>query len=666
MADIQLIKVSQLPFAETLEGLSIFGIDTTNNRSVQALMSLLKGLDGKPAEIQKSATHLQWRVQGESTWINLVTLDELKVKGDTGANIELQVTATHVQWRVVGGTWANLVALSELKGAKGDPGANIELQKTATYIQWRVVGGTWANLIALSELKGDTGKTPAIGSITAQSVASGQNPTFTLTNSGNVDAQGNPIYTGEIKIPAGAEGKNLELQKTSTHLQWRVEGGSWANLIPLSDLKGDTGNNIELQKTATHIQWQVTGGTWANLVTLEELKGAKGDDAKEPVFVSGTTTTLDPDEEATAEVVADGFTPDGNPKFKINLSIPRGQKGTAGDGSGNVTVLNYATGTTAKIYVLKPSANGSLSYNIQEIDLSSFLTEETDPTVPGWAKQVSKPSYDKSEVGLGNVDNTSDTDKPVSTAQATAINSGVAEAKSYTDTKVTGYIPITQKGSNNGVAELDSTGKVLSSQLPSYVDDVLEYATLANFPTTGETGKIYIAINTNLTYRWTGTAYTEISPSIALGETSATAYRGDRGKIAYDHSQASHAPANAQKNSDITKAEIEEKLTGAITTHTHDYVPTNSFKGSTFTANVIPLDNPLGAFRVATASNAATYTLSATKVAGAWAKILVNRATEPAVTGGTLITGSDFKASTNMYLYVSYDGTKSEYYFAEI
>lgn len=58
---------------------------------------------------------------------------------------------------------------------------------------------------------------------------------------------------------------------------------------------------------------------------------------------------------------------------------------------------------------------------------------------------------------------------------------------------------------------------------------------------------------------------------ISLGETSTTAYRGDRGKIAYDHSQSTHAPNNAQKNSDITKPEIESKLTGIITTHTHDY-----------------------------------------------------------------------------------------------
>lgn len=78
---------------------------------------------------------------------------------------------------------------------------------------------------------------------------------------------------------------------------------------------------------------------------------------------------------------------------------------------------------------------------------------------------------------------------------------------------------------------------MLSSQLPSYVDDVLEYDTKTDFPTNGESGKIYIATDTNLQYRWTGTQYVEISSSLALGETSSTAYRGDRGKIAYDHSQ---------------------------------------------------------------------------------------------------------------------------------
>lgn len=109
-------------------------------------------------------------------------------------------------------------------------------------------------------------------------------------------------------------------------------------------------------------------------------------------------------------------------------------------------------------------------------------------------------------------------------------------------------IPTTQKGAASGVAELDVTGKVPAAQLPSYVDDVLEYDTKANFPATGETGKIYIAKDANKTYRWSGTAYAEISASIALGETASTAYRGDRGKIAYDHSQTAHAPVGAEVN----------------------------------------------------------------------------------------------------------------------
>ena len=116
------------------------------------------------------------------------------------------------------------------------------------------------------------------------------------------------------------------------------------------------------------------------------------------------------------------------------------------------------------------------------------------------------------------------------------------------DTKLSEKIDSSIKGVANGVAELDSNGKVLTAQLPSYVDDVLEYSGISDFPTEGETGKIYVDTTTNKTYRWSGSTYIEISESIALGETSSTAYRGDRGKIAYDHSQSPHAPADAEAN----------------------------------------------------------------------------------------------------------------------
>ena len=102
------------------------------------------------------------------------------------------------------------------------------------------------------------------------------------------------------------------------------------------------------------------------------------------------------------------------------------------------------------------------------------------------------------------------------------------------------FIPATEKGANSGVATLGADGKVPSSQLPSYVDDVLEgylNATDGKFykestyttEIPAEAGKIYVDLSNNQTYRWGGTAYAEISASIALGETQGTAYEGSKG-----------------------------------------------------------------------------------------------------------------------------------------
>ena len=140
----------------------------------------------------------------------------------------------------------------------------------------------------------------------------------------------------------------------------------------------------------------------------------------------------------------------------------------------------------------------------------------------------------------------------------TTVNGQPLSGNVQLDADDVGAISSTLKGANNGVAELDSTGKVPASQLPSYVDDVLEgYLNEGKFykeeahttELTAESGKIYVDLTggANKTYRWSGTTYVEISPSIALGETESTAYRGDRGKIAYEHSQSAHARADATK-----------------------------------------------------------------------------------------------------------------------
>lgn len=104
----------------------------------------------------------------------------------------------------------------------------------------------------------------------------------------------------------------------------------------------------------------------------------------------------------------------------------------------------------------------------------------------------------RTNLGLGNVNNTSDANKPISAATQTALNAKESTAK---------------KGVANGYAGLDVTGKVPAAQLPSYVDDVLEYANLIAFPATGEAGKIYVACDTNKTYRWSGSAYIVITAS---------------------------------------------------------------------------------------------------------------------------------------------------------
>ena len=92
------------------------------------------------------------------------------------------------------------------------------------------------------------------------------------------------------------------------------------------------------------------------------------------------------------------------------------------------------------------------------------------------------------------------------------------------------YMLANLRGAANGVCPLGSDSKIPNAYLPSYVDDVLEYDTFGNLPTTGEAGKIYVTKDTNKTYRWSGTQYTEISASLAIGETTGTAYDGGKGK----------------------------------------------------------------------------------------------------------------------------------------
>lgn len=139
--------------------------------------------------------------------------------------------------------------------------------------------------------------------------------------------------------------------------------------------------------------------------------------------------------------------------------------------------------------------------------------------IADWAKAASKPTYTAAEVGALPSD-----------------TQFVSEVTTSNITSALGYTPAdaAKLGTANGIAQLDTTGKVPAAQLPSYVDDVLEYNGKANFPASGESGIIYIDSATNITYRWGGSDYVAIGSDLALGETSSTAYAGDKGKANAD------------------------------------------------------------------------------------------------------------------------------------
>lgn len=219
----------------------------------------------------------------------------------------------------------------------------------------------------------------------------------------------------------------------------------------------------------------------------------------------------------------------------------------------------------------------------------------------------------KAQIGLANVENKS----------STQIRS---ELTKENVTNALGYTPIDESriGAANGVASLDASGRIPASQIPGGFDNIEEYDNLAAFPTTGEEGKIYVAKDTNLTYRWTGSQYVEISPSLALGETATTAYRGDRGKVAYDHSQVSgnstihHTHANKELLD--TYKQTEADLANAVA-KVHEHSNKDVLDGIT-SDKVTSWDGKEDAFDVLPTTKGGTGTNAASK--SALTSLLIN------------------------------------------
>ena len=178
----------------------------------------------------------------------------------------------------------------------------------------------------------------------------------------------------------------------------------------------------------------------------------------------------------------------------------------------------------------------------------------------------------KADVGLGSVDNTADSAKSVkyatsagsvawsnvsgkpSSMPASDVYSWAKQSSkpSYTISEVSGNLPASR-----------ISGTIAAANLPSYVDDVLEYASISKFPTTGESGKIYTALDTNKIYRWSGSAYVVISETIALGTTHSSAGYGDESRAAYNHSTKTSGNPHHVTKADVGLGSVDNTADSA-------------------------------------------------------------------------------------------------------
>ena len=196
----------------------------------------------------------------------------------------------------------------------------------------------------------------------------------------------------------------------------------------------------------------------------------------------------------------------------------------------NITQISNTAGKTVATI---DEASGKISATFQDINIvSTQVTDRSDAINSSSHDTVATSKAVKD--AIESLDITTITNTAGKTvASITEVDGKVGAT--FQDISILSS-QISDRGTAGNVATLDENGHVPASQLPSYVDDVLE-GTLSTFPATGESGKIYVDTATNISYRWSGSQYTKVASDLSLGETSSTAYRGDRGKFAFTHAE---------------------------------------------------------------------------------------------------------------------------------
>lgn len=245
--------------------------------------------------------------------------------------------------------------------------------------------------------------------------------------------------------------------------------------------------------------------------------------------------------ESSLNIAVGGGTTDANITYALskenNNIILTGSDGSITSVLDSNTTYSNATNSAAGLMSkddkakLDGIAEGANNYKHPANHAATMITQDathrfvSDTQIANWNAKADT----KADVGLGNVTNDA-------------------------------QVKRSEMGAASGVATLGSNGKVPSSQLPSYVDDVIEYNGMSNFPSTGESSKIYIDTSTNKTYRWSGTTYVEISASIVVGTTTGTAFDG---KIGNDHINNKSNPHGVTK-AQVGLSNVENKSSATI------------------------------------------------------------------------------------------------------
>lgn len=299
----------------------------------------------------------------------------------------------------------------------------------------------------------------------------------------------------------------------------RYTGVSGNTLTGISILA--TINPVDQYPIGSVVRRAFTAYEWNALVdavkaTENQVAGIEGD-------ISGIVSKLDDIEDGAQVNIIESVSLNGSPIDAVDKNI-------------DVEIGPETIGAEPAFDVLPISKGGTGAATAEdardELELGTVAVLNVPATGDAAAGEVVK----------GNDTRLSDVREPTTHAETHAAN---------------GDDPITPESINAApVSALETkadlvNGKVPESQLPSYVSSVQEYDTRDDFPEEGESNVIYVALDTNMTYRWGGTEYVEISNSLTLGETADSAYRGDRGKVAYDHSQITAGNPHGTTKTDI-------------------------------------------------------------------------------------------------------------------